>query len=82
MDATHARLDEANKLLSDMINAARMPGAMPDQKKLLDLEAQRQTALKSGLTDLQNQLSADGWKTLEAEMMRNGNQHAEVLELY
>jgi hypothetical protein len=34
------------------------------------VEAQRQAALRSGLADLENQLSPDGWKTLEAEMKR------------
>jgi hypothetical protein len=70
VETTRARLDERNKLSSDIIDAARMSGAIPDEKRLLDVEAQRQAALRSGLADLENQLSPDGWKTLEAEMKR------------
>jgi hypothetical protein len=64
VDATNARLQEMTAVTPDNVL---------DREKLLDREAQRRAVLKSGLADLEKQLSPDGWMALQAEMTRVAN---------
>lgn len=71
-ETTEAKLDQLNNTSSQLIAAARRTGVRPEQQKLNDLEAQRQAALKTALFDLRNQVSPEGWKTIETQMMQMG----------
>ena len=64
VDATNARLEEVTTVTPDTV---------PGREELHKREARRQAVLKSGLADLEKQLSPDGWKALEAEMARVAN---------
>lgn len=61
MDAVTARLKEHDKQASDVVNAARLRGAMPEKETLGKLWEDRVTSLKWGLQELQNKLSPEGW---------------------
>ena len=69
---TSERIQTLQKQGQDMINAARIAGKSPDPEQSKSLWASQETTLKSGVEQLQNKLSPEGWKAVETFLKNLG----------
>lgn len=67
-DAVNDRLTQQRNRSMEVLNAARLWGAMPDHSKMVELEDERQAILKAGLSELKAGLTGEGWQVVEGFM--------------
>ncbi len=70
--ATNARLAGNQQRSMDIMNAARLRGALPDRPSQEALWQDRLSILKAGLADMRSKLSPEGWQAVEHFMMSMG----------
>ena len=72
VEATNAKLADNQKRSIEIINAARLQGTLPPREKLQPLNQERQAIVMTGLQNLQNQISTEGWHVVERLMRDSG----------
>jgi hypothetical protein len=70
---TNKKLEANRKRSTDLMNAARLQGALPSKEALQSLAQDRPTILKGGLEELRNRISAEGWEGIERFMKNTGS---------
>ncbi|MBZ5586691.1 MAG: hypothetical protein LAQ30_31790, partial [Acidobacteriia bacterium] len=69
-DATYAKLQDLDRRGQEMVNETLRLGVRPDKARSKALWAERVAILKDGMQQMQNRMSAEGWKVVMREMMK------------
>ncbi|SRR6266496_3901396 len=72
VEATNTKLADNQKRNIEIISAARLQGTLPPREKLQPLDQERQAIVMTGLQNVQNQISTEGWHVVERFMRDSG----------